>query len=123
MSATEASLQETDKGEKGEKGTALESVRRLEERLEDRRAVEEAAEARVAAAREEARRIVQEAREEAERAAAEHRRAALARAEEEAERVLGEARAEAGTLRALAEGDREAAAREVVGLILPGRGG
>jgi vacuolar-type H+-ATPase subunit H len=118
VSATEESLQKKDG-----KGSALESVRRLEERLEDRRAVEEAARARVAAAREEAERLVREAREEAGREAAERRRAALARADEEARRIRAEAETAAGTLRALAGNDRGAATREVVDMVLPGRGG
>lgn len=101
-------------------GTALDSVRRLEERLQDRRGAEEAARARVAAAREEAERIVEEARLKAERDAEQHRRAALARADEEAGRVVAEAGA--GRLRDLAAGDRPAAAAEVVAMILPGRG-
>lgn len=103
--------------------TALESVRRLEEKLDDRRSAQEAAEARVAAAREEAERLVREAREKAEKDATEHRRASLARSDEEAERVLAGAKSRAGTLRALAADDRQAAAGEVVGMILPGRGG
>ncbi len=103
-------------------GTALDSVRRLEERLQDRRGAEEAAGARVAAAREEAERIVEKARLEAERDAEQHRRAALARADEEAGRVVAEAAAGAGRLRDLAAGDRPAAAAEVVAMILPGRG-
>lgn len=102
--------------------SALESVRRLEERLDDRHSTEEAAKARVAAAREEAGRIVREARERAAKDAAEDRREALARADEEAERVLAGAKSKAGTLRALAEGDRAAAAREVVAMVLPARG-
>ena len=46
MSATEATLSES------KDTSALESVRRLEERLDDRHSTEEAAKARVAAARE-----------------------------------------------------------------------
>lgn len=103
-------------------GTALDSVRRLEERLQDRRAAEDDARARVAAAREEAERIIEEARREAERDAEQHRRAELARAAAEAERIIEEAAAEAGRLRELAGDDRPAAAAEVVAMILPGRG-
>ena len=117
MSATEATLEK--KVEKNE-NTALDSVRRLEETLDERHGAEEAAAARIDAAREEAGRIVREAREEAERDAAEHRRRTLARADEEAGRVIREADAEAGALLALAEGDRPAAARAVVDLVLPG---
>ena len=119
MNATEATL------ERDKETTALESVRRLEEKLDDRRSVEEAAEARVTAARREAERLVREARERAEKDAARHRGEALARADEEAERVLVEAKSRAATLRALAADDRPAAAREVVGMVLPagGRGG
>lgn len=117
MSATEA----TPLG-KGQTSTALESVRRLEETLEDRRDLEQAAEARIAGARRQAEAIVREAREEARGAAAARRRQALAHADEEAARVVAEAKARAGTLRALAGGDRPAAAREVVALVLPGRG-
>lgn len=116
MSATEATR-------RGDGGTALESVRGLEETLDNRRAAEEAAEARVSAARREAERIVREAREGALREAEERRRAALAHADAEAERVLAEAREKAEALLDLAEKDRAAAAREVIGLILPGRGG
>ena len=111
VSATEATL---DKGRE----TALDSVRRLEARLEDRRGAEEAAASRVAAAREEAGRLVREARKGAEREAAERRRAALARAEEEAVRVLREAEVRVERLRVLAGNDRPAAAR-----ILPGGDG
>ena len=53
---------------------ALESVRRLEGTLEDRRELREAAESRLAAAREEAQRLVSEARDEALRTADERRR-------------------------------------------------
>lgn len=115
MSATEATLG------KSKDTTALESVRRLEERLEGRRGAEEAARARIAAARGEAERIVREARERAEKDAAEDRREALARADEEAERVTDEAGGLAATLRALAEGDRTAAACEVVAMVWPAR--
>jgi len=107
--------------EKSGNNTALDSVRRLEEALAERRDVEESAAARVAVAREEADRIVRAAREEAQRDAAEHRRATLNRADGEAGYVLDEAKAEAARLRALAEDDRAAAAREVVELVLPGR--
>ena len=116
MNAPEATLNES------KDTTALESVRRLEEKLDDRRSVEEAAEVRVAAAREEAERVVREARERAKKDAAEHRREALARADGEAERVLAEAESRAATLRALAENDRPAAVREVVGMVLPAGG-
>lgn len=102
--------------------TALESVRRLEEKLDDRRSAQEAAEARVAAAREEAERLVREARQQAEKDAAEHRRETLARADEEAESVLADARSRAATLRTLAADDRTGAAGAVVGMVLPGRG-
>ena len=102
------------------KVTALDSVRRLEETLDDNRDVERAAEARLAAAREEAERMVREARETARRGANRERSIALARADEEAERILREARERAENLRALAEGDRAAAGREVVSLVLPG---
>lgn len=115
MNATEATLNES------KDTTALDSVRRLEERLNDRRSAQEAAEARVTAARNEAERMVREAREKAETDAAEHRRASLVRADEEAERVLHAAKNKAGRLRALAADDRPAAAREVVGMVLPGR--
>lgn len=114
MSATDAALDKDT--------TVLESVRRLEEKIDGQRGAAEAAEARVAAAREEAGSMVREARESAGRDAAEHRREALARADEEAARVLDGAKSRAGTLRALAEADRPAAAREVVGMVLPGRG-
>lgn len=100
-------------------GAALESVRRLEESLEDRRELQRAAEERLAAAREEAGRIVREAREEARRAVEERRYRVMAAAEEEAGRVLAEGKAEAGTLRALAEGDRRAAVRLVLDHVLP----
>lgn len=116
MSATEAAL------DKSKDTTALESVRRLEERLDGRRGAEEAAETRVAAAREEAERIVREAREGAGRDAAEYRRQALARADEEAGSVLDAAKSRAETLRALAEADRPAAAGEVIGMVLPNPG-
>jgi vacuolar-type H+-ATPase subunit H len=117
LNATEATLNES------KDITALGSVRRLEERLDDRRSAQEAAETRVAAAREEAERIVREAREKAEKDAAEHHRASLARADEKAGRVLAAAKSKAETLRSLAAaGDRPAAAREVVGMVLPGRG-
>lgn len=116
MNATEATL------DKNANTTALESVRRLEERLDDRRGAQEAAEARVTAARDEAERIVSKAREKAEKDAAEHRRGALARADEEAKRVLAGAKSRAAALRTLAADDRPAAAREVVGMVLPGRG-
>ena len=120
MSATEAAL---ENGVQKNENTALDSVRRLEETLDERQGVEEAAAARIATAREEAERIVGEAREEAERDAAEHRRRVFARADEEAGRVLREAQAEDGALLALAEGDRPAAARAVVDLVLPGTPG
>ena len=116
MSAADTTL------DKSKDATALESVRRLEERLDDRRSAEEAARARVAAAREEAERIVREARDRAEKDATEDRREALARADEEAERAIDEARGRAATLRTLAEGDRTAATREVVAMVLPARG-
>lgn len=115
MSATEEILDKTGTD------TALDSVRRLEEKLEDRKGAQEEAESRVASARKEAERIVREAREGAENDAAEHRRATLARADEEAARIIAEAKARAERLLSLAEADRPAAAREIVALILPGR--
>lgn len=119
MSVTERP--DADPGANG--STVLDSVRRLERELEDRRGVEEVAGARRAAARAEAGRIVREARSEAEREAAEHRRLALDRADEEAERLLREARAEVGALRALAARDLAAATQDVLDVIFPGRGG
>lgn len=116
MNRTEAN------SKKSANGTALDSVRRLEERLQDRRGTEEAARARVAAAHEEAERIIEEARREAERDAEQHRRAELARADEGAGRVVAEAEIGAGRLRELAGRDRPVAAAEVVAMILPGRG-
>ena len=102
-------------------GGALDSVRRLEERLEDRRGAEEAARARLEAAREEAERILQEAREGAEREAADKRRGILSRADGEAEGIVSRAGEHAEMLRRISAEDRPAAAREVVGLILPRR--
>ena len=65
MSAADTTL------DKSKDATALESVRRLEERLDDRRSAEEAARARVAAAREEAERARIKARRQAEALAVE----------------------------------------------------
>lgn len=112
-----AKVEETPK-----KDTALDSVRRLEERLADKRGAQEAAESSVAAARGEAERLVREAHEAAEGEAAARHREALARADEEARRIVAETESRSARLRALAEEDRPAAVREAVALILPGRG-
>ena len=99
---------------------ALESVRRLEGTLEDRRELRDAAEASRAVAREEAQSIVLEARDEALKSAEEYRLRSLADADEEAARILEAARTEVERLRSLAKEDRPAAARLVVESILPG---
>jgi vacuolar-type H+-ATPase subunit H len=99
---------------------ALESVRRLEGTLEDRRELREAAEASLAAAREEAQGVVREARNEALKSAEEYRLRSLAEADEEAARILDAARTEVDRLRSLAKEDRPAAARLVVESVLPG---
>lgn len=116
MKATEVTFEKTHTN------TALDSVRRLEETLDDMQEAREAARVRIVAAREEAERIVREARDEAELEATGRRHLALARADGETARVLEEARARADKLGALAEEDRAAAAREVVSWLLPGRG-
>lgn len=118
-----SSIEPDSRDAKADGSAVLESVRRLESELEDRQGVEEAAAARLADARAEAESIVREARAEAEREAAEHRRLALAHADQEAERLLREAREEAGELSARAAEDLPAAARDVVAMLLPRRGG
>jgi len=119
---TERGPRATTNGHPGEEA-ALESVRRLEASLESRRNQQEAAEARRAAAHSQARDIVARALEEARREAREHEARVLLEADTEAERILGEARAEVGTFRALAEGDRPQAVREVLRCISPGSPG
>lgn len=101
-------------------GGALDSVRQLEQTLEERQEIQKLAEERRSAAHEEAGRIVAEARREGEATAAERRRQVLAEADAEAERILEEARANAAELRARAARDRDAAARAVVEWVLPG---
>ena len=99
---------------------ALESVRRLEGTLEDRREHREAAEASLAAVREEAQSVVREARNETLKSAEEYRLRSLAKADEEAARILEAARMEAERLRSLAKEDRPTAIWLLVESILPG---
>jgi hypothetical protein len=104
-------------------GSALESVRRLEATLENRRELQEVARARLAAAREEAGRMVAGAREEARRALEERRRRELAAADAESERLISAARDEANALRAVGQRHIQEAVRVVLDHILPPSGG
>lgn len=99
--------------------SALESVRRLEQTLESKTGMRRIAEARQAAAREEATRLLRAAQETGASAAAERRRAVLAETGEEVARILRLAWDEVDRLRAVAEEDRTVAARAAVERILP----
>ena len=99
--------------------SALESVRQLERTLESKTGMQETAEARLAAAREEADRLLTAAREAGARDAAERRRAVLAETDEEAARILRRTWDEADRLRAVANEDRVPAARAAVEHVMP----
>jgi len=107
------------KNGRANEGAALEAVRRLEDTLEDRRELREAAEARLVATREEAQSIVREARDEALNSAEEYRQHSLAEADEKATWILEVASTQAERLRSLAKEDRPAATRLLVESILP----